>query len=212
MRKHMGEAGELAGLLFDLVSANRSGNAVLAGISGIDASGKGWLADRVCERIENKGITIARISADAWLNLPGARFSDCAPGATFYENGLRLAEMFYGTVIPLKRDRSVNVEFRALEETASDYESRRIRFDNVALILIEGIFLFREEFRHHFDLRVWVDCPFHVALKRAVSRSQEGLGPEKTIEAYRKIYFPAQKLHLLRDTPREFADIVFNNS
>jgi uridine kinase len=43
-------------------------------ISGIDASGKGFVTTRIAESLQKRGIKLAVISADGWLNLPHVRF------------------------------------------------------------------------------------------------------------------------------------------
>src|SRR5713226_5478286 len=85
------------------------------------------------------------------------------------------------------------------------------RFLNIDIILLEGIFLFKEMYRDHFDLKVWIDCSFATALLRAMARGQEGLPPQEAKRAFETIYFPAQRIHLARDNPRKAADIVFTN-
>jgi uridine kinase len=77
--------------------------------------------------------------------------------------------------------------------------------------LLEGIFLFKPTYRHYFDLKVWIDCSFATALQRTIARAQEGLSPAETKRAFETIYFPAQRLHLERDKPREHADVIFDN-
>ena len=79
------------------------------------------------------------------------------------------------------------------------------------MILVEGIFLFKREYRRLFDLAIWVDCSFPTALARALERSQEGLPPAKTIAAYGTIYFPAQEIHFNQDNPRATADLIYDN-
>ena len=49
-------------------------HALLVGISGIDASGKGFVTTRIAESLQKRGIKLAVISADGWLNLPHVRF------------------------------------------------------------------------------------------------------------------------------------------
>jgi uridine kinase len=44
-----------------------------------------------------------------------------------------------------------------------------------------------------------------------MARGQEGLPPRETQHAFEAIYFPAQRIHLARDNPREVADILFAN-
>ena len=84
-------------------------------------------------------------------------------------------------------------------------------FKNVGVTLVEGIFLFKNEYRRLFDLAIWVDCSFATALARALERRQEGLSPAQTIAAYETIYFPAQKIHFAQDNPRSSADLIFDN-
>ncbi|REJ75982.1 MAG: hypothetical protein DWQ47_10150 [Acidobacteria bacterium] len=142
------EIGELAGLPSHKASQNGSNAAFLAGIPGLDASGKGWAADRLMEILTGEGIRVGRLTADHWLSLPEVRFSDTDPGGNFYRNGLRLSEMFEGTVLPLKRERKI--------------ES-------------------------------WIDV----------------LGLEETLDAFERIYFPAQMVHFTEDDPVSFADLIF---
>jgi uridine kinase len=66
-------------------------------------------------------------------------------------------------------------------------------------------------YRDYFDLKVWIDCSFATALQRAIARGQEGLPPRETQHAFETIYFPAQRIHLVRDNPSNAADIVFTN-
>jgi uridine kinase len=84
-------------------------------------------------------------------------------------------------------------------------------FHKIDVVLLEGIFLFKSVYRDHFDLKVWIECSFATALERAIARGQEGLLPRETQHAFETIYFPAQRIHLARDNPRETADIVFAN-
>ena len=91
------------------------------------------------------------------------------------------------------------------------YRKHVYEFDDVDLILLEGIFLFKRELQQCYDFRLWIDCSFKTALERALSRSQEGLPPADTIDAYERIYFPAERVHFERDSPRDSADLVFVN-
>lgn len=84
-------------------------------------------------------------------------------------------------------------------------------FRDIDIVLLEGIFLFKPEYRDHFDLKIWIECSFETALQRAMARGQEGLPPAETRRAFETIYFPAQRVHFARDNPREFADIIFVN-
>jgi len=70
-------------------------HALLVGISGIDASGKGFVTTRIAESLQKRGIKLAVISADGWLNLPHVRFHQQDLAKHFYEKSkTRLSKSF----------------------------------------------------------------------------------------------------------------------
>jgi uridine kinase len=192
-------------------SALSPDRALLVGISGIDAAGKGFVAARIAESLEKRGLNLAMINADGWLNLPHVRFRSQDPAKHFYENAIRFDEMFERVICPLRVTRNVNVESDFAEETATAFRKHRYAFRDIDIVLLEGIFLFKVAYRYHFDIAMWIDCSFSTALERAITRRQEGLPPAETVHAFETIYFPAQRIHLARDNPRDAADIVFAN-
>lgn len=113
--------------------------------------------------------------------------------------------------LPLKRDRSIPLEADFTEETAGEYRKQLYDFRDVDIAIVEAIFLFKREQRHHFDFAIWIDCSFETALERALARQQEGLGRDETIRAYRELYFPAEAIHIERDDPMRSADFVLIN-
>lgn len=185
---------------------------LLVGLSGIDGSGKGFVAKQIEARLAQHSIAAANINVDGWLNLPDRRFNSSRPAEHFYENAIRFDELFAKLLLPLREQRTLNLVTNFAEgETAKSYRQRTYSFKNVGVVLVEGIFLFKREQRKLFDLAIWVDCSFPTALSRALARAQEGLSPAETIRAYETIYFPAQKIHFDRDNPRETAHLIIDN-
>ncbi|HEX6719798.1 MAG TPA: hypothetical protein VF088_22015 [Pyrinomonadaceae bacterium] len=184
---------------------------LLVGVSGIDGCGKGYLARQLEAHLALHGVISAIVNVDGWLNLPEKRFDQRAPAENFYENAIRFDEFFTKLVIPLRDRRSVHLVADFVEETASRYRKHTYDVKDVSVVLVEGIFLFKPQYRKHFDLTIWIDCSFPTALARAIDRAQEGLSPANTIAAYDTIYFPAQRIHLAQDKPRDNADLIFEN-
>jgi uridine kinase len=58
--------------------------ALLVGVSGIDGSGKGYLAGQLVTALSGQRLKAAAINVDGWLNVPAVRF-----------DAKRLAENFY---------------------------------------------------------------------------------------------------------------------
>lgn len=185
--------------------------AMLVGISGIDGSGKGYVTSQINDCLTAARLKTAVVNIDRWLNLPHVRFDPADLAGNFYRNAIRFDDMFEQLVLPLRNFRNVDLVADFTEETAAEYRKHNYRFDDIDIILLEGIFLFKRELVHHHDLKIWIDCSFDVALERAIARSQEGLSPEATIHAYRTIYFPAQRIHFALDNPQAAADIHIDN-
>ena len=70
--------------------------ALLVGISGIDGSGKGFVAAKIADSlgqiagITDPGYNVAVLGVDGWLNLPHIRFDRANPAEHFYEHALSL--------------------------------------------------------------------------------------------------------------------------
>lgn len=190
------------------VPADRS---MLVAVSGIDGSGKGYVTAQIVDSLRARGVRAVGINIDGWLNLPARRFNRERPAEHFYQHAIRFADMFEQLVLPLKRDRSVRIEADFAEETASEYRKQTYDFQNVDIIVLEGIYLLKPAFRRYYDWTLWVECSFETALERALQRGQEGLPPDETIRAYHTIYFPAQEIHFRRDDPRSAATAILIN-
>jgi len=188
-----------------------SDRSALIAISWIDAGGKGYFSERLVGALQTKGVRAVWINVDSWLSLPDRRFGTSDPPENYYHNAIRFEEMFSETVFPLRDQRSLKVEINFADETATEYRRRTLQFDDVEVIVLEGIYLLKRPFQAYYDRSIWIECGFETALERALSRGQEGLPPEETIRDYRTIYVPAQELHFQRDDPKGVADLIVNN-
>jgi uridine kinase len=190
------------------VPATRS---ALVAVTGIDGCGKGHVTRQIVVALEGSGARVAGINIDGWLNLPRVRFSDTNPAEHFYLHAIRFDHLFAELVLPLRDHRSVRIEADHTEETATEYRRERYEFDDVDVIVLEGVYLLKRALASHYDVSCWIECTFDTALERAIARGQERLSREATIRAYRTIYFPAQEIHFERDDPRAAATVRIAN-
>ena len=190
---------------------SKSGRALLVAISGIDASGKGSLASRLSTNLKRLGMNVATIGIDPWQTAPVLRQEAADPAEHFYLHGYRFEDLFERVIEPLRNDGALDLDVELLDpHTGRRYRSR-LSHESVDVIVLEGIFLFKRELRDRYDVSVWVDCSFPTALERAIVRNQEGLPEDRLVSDYERVYFPAQRLHIQADRPREFADFHFPN-
>ncbi len=185
--------------------------AILVAVTGIDGCGKGYCTGRIVEGLEAAGVRACPLNIDGWLNLPHLRFDPTNPAEHFYRYAIRFEEMFARLVLPLRDRRSIRLEAEYAEEMATEYRRHVYDYDDIDVLVLEGIYLLKPAFRRHYDLSMWIECGFDTALERAIARRQEGLSIEETVLAYRTIYFPAQEIHFARDNPAKAATVIVNN-
>ncbi len=204
--------------LADLVRARlparpRNGRAALVLVSGIDASGKGWASERLDTGLTAAGLRVARIGIDPWLNPPAVRErprGSADRGPHFYAHAFDFDRLFSTVIDPLARDGTIDLTV-PLGGQFGTPRPHRYLFNDVDVVLAEGIFLLRRGLAERADMRVWIDCPFEVALARAVARNQEGLSADDIRHEYDTMYFAAQRHHLALDRPADAADVIFLN-
>src|SRR3989442_2382943 len=184
---------------------------LLVGISGIDGSGKSTMAQQIVESLKRQGLNAALIGVDAWHHPPEKRFNQYDPAQHFYDNAFRFDELFDTLINPLRHNRSTHITVELTRLPEHDLYLHSYDLEEVDVIVLEGIFLFKKELKKNHDLAFWVECSFETALRRALLRNQEGLSEEEIIRDYRTIYFPAQRIHLTRDNPKSNVNGIVGN-
>lgn len=189
----------------------RSSESLLLAVSGIDASGKGYVASQLLNLLKIEGLSAVSIGIDSWLGDPQQWYGKKNSGELFYRYGIRFAELFRTLVLPLKQRRSITLPAILRRQIDSSQYSYIYDYRDVDVIVLEGIFLLKRALRSHHDLSLWVECSFQTSLERALQRNQEGLPPALIARDYHSIYHPAQRIHFAVDHPRGSADQVFLN-
>jgi uridine kinase len=180
-------------------------------ISGIDASGKGFITKLLQDDLENKGYKVANINIDPWQNPLQVRLQNHNPAQNVYENIFRWKDFFNQLIFPLQKSKSIYLQTKGIRSDADVYYPLVYDFRKIDLLLIEGILLFKKEYLRHYDYKIWIDCSFETGLKRAIKRNVEKLCEERLIYDYNTFYYAAQQLHFEKDNPVDAVNIIFNN-
>ena len=185
---------------------------LVVAVSGIDASGKTTTARLLAQSLEAHALQTAVVHLDDWHTAPEVRFSALDPGGHFYRQAYRFTELFRLLVAPLKADRRLSLAVTLRQLPDNREFAHTYHFEDIDVLILEGILLLKAKLRSQYDYTIWVDCPFEMALRRAIHRNQEGLSAEEIVTDYRRIYFPAEELHIRRDAPQSHADLVISTA
>jgi uridine kinase len=189
------------------ISPNRS---VLVAVSGIDGSGKGYITEKLVAELNQQGLHSVSINLDVWHTLPAERFDAQNPAAHFYRHAFHFDRLFQELIQPLREQRSIHLSTLLTGIPGIPF-TQIYDFQDVDVIVLEGIFLLKRSLRSYYDLAFWIECSFETALERALRRNQEGLPPDLIVRDYHTIYFPAEKLHLELDDPKSAVDAIYIN-
>ena len=110
--------------------------AVLVGISGIDASGKGFVTAKLADALRAKSLNVAVISADDWLNLPHVCMNHDNYAEHFYQHAIRFDEMFEKLIFPLKQNRKINITADCADAKATILRNHRYEFRKIDIVLL----------------------------------------------------------------------------
>ncbi|MBD2695208.1 uridine kinase [Anabaena catenula FACHB-362] len=182
----------------------------LVALSGIDGSGKGYITEKLITALNEQDINAVSINLDAWHKPLIERFNSEHPAQHFYHHAFYFDDLFQQLILPLKNQRMINLT-TVLTGITGIPQTYNYQFENVDVIVLEGIFLLKRSLQDFYDFKIWIDCSFETALERAIQRNQEDILPEQIIEDYQKIYFPAQQAHLAIDNPKSSADVIYIN-
>jgi len=185
--------------------ASAGSRAVLVGLSGGPASGKGRVAACLAAGLVERGHRVALVGVTPWRR-PLLRFRGNGAVERYHREGVRWDALFNDLVTPLRRHRSIRTQARLLEASRDHWYLHRYEFRDVAVILLVGIFLLRRELRDRYDSAWWIEGSADAALRRAIIRSRAERDPDAVVADYQRLYFPAHRLHLASEDPRAAAD------
>ena len=197
--------------VMDAFYLHDNNTAFTVGISGIDASGKGYTTRVLQEELENMGYKVANINIDPWQNPIPVRLRTVNPAENFYKNVFRWTDFFEQLIMPLKHNKRIHLLTQHIRTDADIYYQHFYQYENIDILLVEGILLFQERWIPFFDHKVWIECGFDTALQRAIRRNVEKLDEKKLIVDYHTYYYAAQRLHFQKDVPQNAADVIFYN-
>ena len=158
--------------------------AVIVGVDGVDGSGKTTFTARLADTLRPS--TVLVIHADDHLNPPEVR----------YARGRSSPEGFW-----------LDTYDRSSMMAAVDDAYRAS--DGGTFVIVEGMFLHREELRSLWDFSVFLDVPFAVTAGRMAER--DGTHPDPEHASMRR-YVGGQRLYFGAASPWHHADLVVDNS
>ena len=188
---------------------------VRVAIDGVDASGKTSLANELVAALRAEDRIAFRVSIDRFHNPRKIRYrqgrqSPCG----YYEDSFNYSAIVRDVLQPLGPGGSLRFRRAAFDfMTDSEVNAPDERAHPRAVLIFEGVFLHRPELRDQWDMSVFVEADFDIALKRAQKRDLYLFDtPDKVRQQYERRYIPAQRMYLALVEPSRRATVVWDNN
>ena len=191
-----------------------SGHPIRIGVDGGSASGKTVFADELAEVLKKTNRQIIRAGIDGFHNPPEIRYRKGPMSAEGYvEDSFDYPSVHECILSPLgpggNRQFSREVYCHHAESEKAQ-ESEIAKTD--AILIFEGVMLFRTELIDGFDYKIKIYTSPEVKLERAKVRDLEKFGAmEKLLDKYTKRFLPGQAMYREKYRPLEIADVVVHN-
>jgi uridine kinase len=179
-------------------------------IDGVDGSGKTTLADELSVVIAAFGRNVVRASIDGFhhprerrylrgRDSPEGYFLDSYDYDEFKQNLLLPFHAGARFVKTAHFDHRVD---RQVTRSSSQLQPK-------STLVIDGIFLHRDELVDSWDMSVFLEVPFSISYQRMAAR--DGSNPDPHAPANRR-YLRGQRLYMRLCNPQERADVLVDNA
>jgi uridine kinase len=180
----------------------------IIGITGGSGSGKTLFINKIMENFSNEEVSF--VSQDNYYNPRdkqpldemGEQNFDKPESIDIAQFTHDLIKLIHGEIIRIKEYTFNNPEL----------DPKIIEFQPAPVIILEGIFIFYvEEISELIDLKIFIDAPEHIMLKRRIIRDQKerGYDLDDVLYRYEHHVMPAFNQYIL--PYKDFSDIIVNN-
>lgn len=182
----------------------------LLAVDGVDGSGKTTFAARLSDAFRAVDRQVHVVHADDFLNPKSVRYRlgrDSPLG--FFRDSYDLSALAGAVLDPLRDGGERRIVPRVFDHrTDTPVAAEPVAVADGAVVIVEGMFLHRDELRHRWDVSVFLDVAFTESVRRMADR--DGTSPDPDHPSVRR-YVEGQRIYLERCRPRERATFVVDN-
>ncbi|EJQ95888.1 kinase [Bacillus cereus] len=176
----------------------------ILGIDGLSRSGKTTLVKELEEDMKKSGIPFHIFHIDDYITQRNKRYATGFEEWYEYYNLQWDIEWLQRNFF-WKLQSDIQVQLPFYHDETDICEMKEIQLPLVGVIIVEGVFLQRKEWRNFFHYMVYLDCSRET---RFLRESEE---TKKNLPKFQSRYWKAEEYYLEKESPRDLADFVIRN-
>lgn len=182
----------------------------IIGIDGLGGAGKSTVSKHIAEALSDKGINTVVFHIDDFIHPKSIRYNEKYPQwECYYYLQWRYDYLVNEILLPIK-----NGSFKGTAELYDKDNDCYVKtYPNVpeeCAVILEGVFLMREELAGLFDYMIYIDVPEEIRLERVLKRDVYIGGEESIRRKYEQRYFPAERFYSEKYSPQLSADFIIH--
>lgn len=187
---------------------------VRVAVNGIEGTGKTTFAENFVVFLNNEKVKAIHVSIDGFHFNKEHRYKQGRDSAKGYYEYSYNEIAFVEKVLLSSQSEKPNYT-KAIHDLETDQylDLEPIEISNETILITDGAYLFKPNYREHWDLKIYLKTDFETALVRGINRDKELLGGiEATKDKFNNRYHQASKIYIENNNPEEIADIIIDNT
>ncbi|PFA63090.1 uridine kinase [Bacillus sp. AFS015802] len=178
----------------------------IVGVDGLGGSGKTTLAEALKREIK---YSPSILHLDDFIVEKGRRYG--TGNEEWYEYyALQWDVASLSTNLFQKLHHNLEIILPFYDSSTGTIVQKDFHYAQDTIILIEGVFLQRKEWRDFFDYVIFLDCPPETRAERVIRRDAYLGDEQERIAKYERRYWKAEEHYLLHEDPVGRADYIFS--
>ncbi|WP_433751096.1 kinase [Falsibacillus pallidus] len=180
------------------------GQRFVLGIDGLSRSGKTTLTNKVVQQLRERNVVVFLFHIDDYIverkKRYDTRFDEWHEYYHLQWDVKWLSDHFFA-----KLKNADELQLLMYVDASDAQKLVATQLPETCVIIIEGVFLQRKEWRHFYDVVIFVDCP------REKRFSRESEDTQGKIEKFQHRYWKAEDYYIEAENPLVEADLVIQN-
>ncbi|MEK4520369.1 kinase [Psychrobacillus sp. FSL W7-1493] len=194
-------------ILTKIKSLNRP---FVLGVDGLSGAGKTTFTDQLAQELEEAGHKIVIIHLDDLIEVREKRYNTGQP--EWYEYYSMQWDVLYiqESLFKSNHEKAKVLQLKFYIAQEDQCLSKDIPLKDCTVLLIEGVFLQRKEWRSFVDYLIYLDCPREIRNVRVLKRDSYIGDMEARLNKYERRYWKGEEFYLREEKPLEQADLVLD--
>ncbi len=181
----------------------------IIGIDGLGGAGKTTFAKDLKHELEQKGSHVTILHIDDYIveskKRYGTGFEEWKEYYFFqWDIGLIQSQLF-----EKMHQYKSELMLPFYDHSTDKVVTKQVDIASASILLIEGVFLQRKEWKPFYDFTIFIDCSREVRMERVLDRDVYLGEHVARVKKYERRYWPAEANYMEIEEPDEKADILY---